>query len=212
MFHVIPGNGVKLEAVLREPVPGPARAAAVLCHPHPAFGGTMNNRVIYRAGKAALRAGLAALRFNFRGVGESTGAYDQGVGEKEDVASAVDFAAEKYPGLPLVLIGFSFGAWVGLPVACRDDRIVAMIGLGLPAAKYDFEYLVENQKPSLYILGTQDEFSSREKMQQLAERFPAASRLVWVENADHFFTNDVEHVQDVIVDFLGRLNLSGSPP
>lgn len=210
MTLLIPNKSVQLEAVLHHPETGPPRAAAVLCHPHPAFGGTMNNRVIYRAGKAALRARISALRFNFRGVGMSTGSYDQGIGEKEDVAAALDFLAQRHPGLPLVLIGFSFGAWVGLPQACRDARVQAMVGLGLPTAKHDFEYLLENRKPGLFLVGTKDELCSRERMERLASRFHPSSELRWIEGADHFFTNELEIMQDHISGFLAEVDFAGS--
>ena len=104
----------------------------MVCHPHPVYGGTMNNRVVYRAAKAVREAGLVALRFNFRGVGASTGSFDQGEGEKDDVLAAMDYLEQKYPSLPQALVGFSFGARVGLEVGVRDPRIQAMVGLGIP--------------------------------------------------------------------------------
>lgn len=162
----------------------------------------MDNRVVYRAAKAAVAAHLAALRFNFRGVGASTGTYDHGEGETEDVVAALDYLEGKYPSLSLVLIGFSFGAWVGLPVACKDPRVQAMVGLGLPVGLYDFEYLTENTKPSLFIIGSKDELCPREKMNPLARRLPATSTVSWIEDADHFFNPGLEQVQQHILDFL----------
>src|SRR4029453_15434176 len=100
MTLMIPGRSVELEAVLREPETQVLRAAAVLCHPHPVYGGTMNNRVVYRAAKAVRDAGLVALRFNFRGVGASTGSFDQGEGEKDDLLGAMDYSQQKYPSPP----------------------------------------------------------------------------------------------------------------
>jgi uncharacterized protein len=204
----IAGRGVELEAILRLPDKKvPPRGAAVLCHPHPAYGGTMDNRVIFRAGKGATEAGVAALRFNFRGVGASTGEYDEGRGEQQDVAACIDWLKARYPNLPLVLVGFSFGAWVGLRVACEDPRVAAMVGLGLPVNHYDFEFLVENVKPALYIVGTRDEFCPRAKMERLARRLPAYSDLRWVENADHFFGDRIGEVQTLIATFLTELPL-----
>jgi uncharacterized protein len=207
MTMMIPGKGVELEAVLRFPQQKPPRGTAVLCHPHPSYGGTMNNRVIFRAGKAANEAGLLALRFNFRGVGESTGSYDQGNGEQEDVAAAIDWLRAKAPGLPMVLIGFSFGAWVGLQVACRDPEISAMVGLGLPLNNYDFDFLLENYKPSLYVVGSEDEFCPRGIMEQLSRKLPAYSEAVWIEGADHFFANQLDPLQERIRRFLQDLPL-----
>ena len=202
----IAGPSVELEAVLRVPDTEPLRAGAVLCHPHPIYGGTMDNRVVFRSGKAAMEAGLAALRFNFRGVGSSTGVFDNGVGETEDVRAAIDYLEHKYPGLPLALIGFSFGAWVGLRVACQDPRIQAMVGLGLPLNSHDFDFLVDNSKPSLFVSGSKDKFCPREKMEGLAGRLPPSSTVRSIEGADHFFTNELEELQLIITDFLRRVN------
>ena len=202
MTFFIPGKGVQLEAVFREPARKPGRSAAVLCHPHPAHGGTMDNRVIYRTGKAALEAGLAVLRFNFRGVGASTGSYDEGIGEQDDVAAAIDWLAARYPGLPLALAGFSFGAWVGLQVGARDTRIGAMAGLAPPMRFYDFDFLVENRKPTLLVTGSRDEFCPQELMDSLASKLPGSTALRRVEGADHYFSKDLPQVQDLVTTFL----------
>jgi uncharacterized protein len=207
MTIMIPGQGGQLEAVLRHPARKPPRGAAVLCHPHPAYGGTMNNRVIFRAGKAANEAGLLALRFNFRGVGESTGTYDRGRGEQEDVAAVIPWLRGQAPGLPLVLIGFSFGAWVGLQVACRDTEIAAMVGIGLPLNHYSFDFLLENYKPAVYIIGSKDEFCPREKMESLARGLPSYSEVAWIEGADHFFAHQLDQLQERICRFLQDLHL-----
>jgi len=208
---MIPGRSVELEALHREPKDAPARAAAVLCHPHPLYGGTMDNRVIYRAGKGALAAGLAALRFNFRGVGASTGFYDDGVGEQDDVISAIDWLKRQYPKLPLALIGFSFGAWVGLQVAARDSRIQATVGLGLPLGSLNFDFLAGYSKPSLYLIGTQDEHCPKEKIALLARCLPPSSTVGLIEGADHFFGHGLEQMQTMITDFFIRLDLKRSP-
>ena len=207
MTLFIPGRGLKLEAILREPRGDTLRGGVVLCHPHPAYGGTMENRVVYRAAKAVLAAELVALRFNFRGAGASGGTYDEGVGEKEDVAAAIDWLEAKYPRLPLALVGFSFGSWVGLQVACEDSRIRAVVGLGLPLNFYDFDFLVENEKPSLYVVGTRDEFCPREKLEILAQRLPQTSSVHLIEGADHFFSEQLESVQSLISGFFKGLDL-----
>jgi alpha/beta superfamily hydrolase len=193
---------VSLEAVLREPRATGLRGAAVLCHPHPQHGGTMDNRVIYRAGKGAMAAGFAALRFNFRGVGGSTGSYGGGVGEQSDVSAAISWLRRTYPELPLALIGFSFGAWVGLRAGIGDPGVGGLIGIGLPLSAYDFSFLAENPKPSLYIVGTQDEFCPKPKMEELAHRLPAAAGVRWIDKADHFFVEHLDEVQDAIAGFL----------
>jgi len=165
----------------------------------------MDNRVVYRTAKAAAGAGLVALRFNFRGAGASTGSFDEGVGERDDVRAAIDWLENKYPGLPLSLAGFSFGAWVGLQVGCEDPRITAMIGLGLPLNYYDFDFLFENPKPALFIVGTQDEFCAAEKLDRLERRLPATSALRRIENAGHFLERDLDSVQDLITGFFEKM-------
>jgi uncharacterized protein len=199
---IIAAGEVELETVLWEPKGESPWAAALFCHPHPLHGGTMNNRVIYRAAKGAVAAGVAALRFNFRGVGASTGSYDQGAGERKDTAALVEWLGLRYPRLPLALVGFSFGAWVGLSVGCQDARIQALVGLGLPLNAYNFDLLIENAKPSLFLVGTRDQFCPRHKMEVLARRLPRTSSVSWIEGADHFFTHEVDEVQGRIRGFL----------
>ncbi len=208
---IVVAGEVDLEARLWEPEGEGPRGAALLCHPHPLYGGTMNNRVIYRVGKGAVEAGFAALRFNFRGVGASTGSYDKGAGERKDAAALMEWLKQRYPHLPLALVGFSFGAWVGLQVACHDPRVQALVGLGVPLNSYDFEFLIDNDKPSLYIVGTRDEFCPRDQMELLARRLPQTSAVSWVEGADHFFTHQVDQVQSRVRDFL-HAQLEGHRP
>jgi alpha/beta superfamily hydrolase len=205
MSFMIPAEAVQLEANLREPE-NPPRGAVVVCHPHPVYGGTMDNRVVYRAAKAAVAAGFAALRFNFRSVGQSTGQFDQGIGEKEDVVAAIRWMEKKYPVLPLALIGYSFGAWVGLQIGCLEPSVRALVGLALPLDIYDLEFLAGNPKPSLYIIGTRDEFCSRQHIAQLKPRLPVASALHLLEGADHFFSEQIENVERLIFDFFDKLS------
>ncbi len=165
----------------------------------------MDNRVVYRASKAATEAGLAALRFNFRGVGASTGSFDKGEGEKEDVRAAIDWLESKFPELPLAVAGFSFGSWVGLQVGCEDPRITAMVGLGLPLDYYNFDFLFENHKPALFIVGTRDEFCPAEKLDHFESRLPATSILRRIENAGHFLERDLDCVQELITGFFEEI-------
>ncbi len=203
----IPSGSLQLEAILRTPREDTLRGAAVVCHPHPMYGGTLDNRVVYRTAKAAIEAGFAALRFNFRGVGASSGSFDEGDGEREDAAAAIDWLAARYPGLPLALAGFSFGSWVGLQAAVQDEKVRALVGLGLPLNFYDFSFLMENSKPALYIVGTQDEFCAPDRLNLLERRLPATSRIRRIEGADHFFKEQLEEVQQLIREFLLRTEL-----
>lgn len=204
MVLMIPSVVGDLEAHLRKPE-GELRGAAVLCHPHPVYGGTMDNRVVYRAAKSAAKAGFAALRFNFRGAGKSAGQYDQGLGEKEDVATVIDWIEREYSEKPLALLGYSFGAWVGLQVGCLDRRIRSMIGIGLPLDLYDFEFLLDYPNPALYIVGTRDEFCSGGNLERLARRLPPSSRIQRIQDADHFFSRHIEEVETLIYEFLKEL-------
>lgn len=214
MSLVIPGRAVELEAILREPEAARLCGAAVLCHPHPSHGGTMDNRVVFRAGKAALNAGWAALRFNFRGVGASTGSFDHGEGEKDDVRAAIDFLVAKYQEQPLAVIGFSFGAWVGLQVGCEDPRVQALVGIGVPLRFYDFGFLADNPRPTLLVAGGGDEYCPRAAMEQLARRLPPTTAIRWVEGEDHFFSSDLDPLQSYISRFLLQLKAGSrmAPP
>src|ERR1700730_12609433 len=159
------GPAGRLEALLWALPGSDGRApscAAVVCHPHPLFGGTMHNKVVYQTAKTLHRFGLPVLRFNFRGVGASEGAHDEGRGEREDVSAALDFLAEEYPGVSLLLAGFSFGSWVGLRVGCKDARVSDLIGLGLPVGDLvgdrGFSYLEVCNKPKLLVNGEFDQY------------------------------------------------------
>lgn len=202
MSLFIEGRRVRLQALLREPRNAAPRGAALVCHPHPLYGGSMDNRVVFRSAKGILDAGWAALRFNFRGVGASTGAYDHGEGEKADVGAVADWLEVKYPGQPLLLAGFSFGSWVGLQVGCLDPRIRAMIGLGLPLNHYDFDFLLENEKPTLYIIGSHDEFCELERLRRFTRLLPSASTMRIIEGADHFFKTQLDDVQHFVTSFV----------
>ena len=198
----LPGPAGQLEAVL-EHVPGSQpKFAASVCHPHPLYGGTMHNKVVFRAAKAALMAGLPTLRFNFRGVDKSEGTYDYGVGERDDVRAALDWLDRRFPGVPVVVMGFSFGAWTGLAVGAIDPRVPALAGLGLPVNDLDFGFLAGVTKPKLIVQGTEDIYAGRDRIEQLYNSLSEPKRIHWVEGADHFFTGRLEGVQKAITAFL----------
>ena len=162
--------------------------AAVVCHPHPQFGGTMHNKVVFRLAVALVEHGIPALRFNFREVGRSTGAYDEGLGEADDVRAALDALAARYPGVPLLLAGFSFGAWVGLPVGCADPRVTHLIAAGAPVSLLHADDLAGCVKPKLIVQGELDQYGPRAALEQWFARLPEPKRLIIVPGADHFFT------------------------
>lgn len=196
----IPVSHGQLEAVLKEP-DAPLRGAAVVCHPHPLFGGTMHTKAVYRAGQALNEAGLAVLRFNFRGVGASTGSHDEGIGERDDARAALDWLAARYPGLPLLAGGFSFGSLVALSVGAFDDRVAALLGLGLPLTRderYDFAFLAGLAKPVLVVQGEDDEFGSGEHVARVISPLGSHITLVRVPGSDHYFTDRVEELRSAV--------------
>jgi alpha/beta superfamily hydrolase len=204
----IPTSIGHLEGILKpEEVGVVPRYAAVVCHPHPLGGGTMHNKVVFKVAQTLQALGIPALRFNFRGVGHSSGSYDEGRGELEDVRFALEFLSHRYPGLPIVLAGFSFGAWVGLRAGAIDDRVQAMIGLGTPARMFDGDTLPNCQKPKLFIHGTKDELAPFDLTEQWFEEVSAPKSLVVVQGADHFFQGRLEEVQAIIINFIQTLPL-----
>lgn len=197
------GPAGRLEAILWKPVaPVPPKLAALVCHPHPLFGGTMHNKVVYQVAKTLDRAGFPVLRFNFRGAGLSAGAHDRGIGEQGDVSAAVDFLAAEFPEAPLLLAGFSFGAWVGLRVGCADKRLKKLIALGTPVNSSDFSFLRDCSKPKLFVHGEKDEFGAVEKVRALVASLPGENRLVVVNQADHFFVGKLDQVDRAISEWV----------
>src|SRR5579883_1629801 len=204
ILHVnVPTPTGYLEGILKPEEDGIVpRYAALVCHPHPLGGGTMHNKVVFKVAQAVQALGMPALRFNFRGVGHSTGTYDEGRGEMDDVRYALEFLSRRYPGLPVLLAGFSFGSYVGLRVAAVDDRVQAMIGLGVPARMFDGDYLQNSHKPKLIIQGTNDELAPYDLAVQWFERLPAPKSMIAVEGADHFFQGRLDEVQAIITSFV----------
>ena len=191
------GPAGRLEAILWKPVTR-ARMAALVCHPHPLFGGTMHNKVVYQAAKSLDALGLPVLRFNFRGAGTSAGTHDRGRGEQGDVKAALDFLASEFPGLPLLVAGFSFGCWVGSRVGCADERVHELIGLGTPVNSTDFSFLRHCEKPKLFVHGSNDQFGEIAKVEALVESLPGENRLVVVAGAEHFFAGKLDQVDEAI--------------
>ncbi len=179
----------RLEALLWTSRLDDPAVVALVCHPHPLFGGTMHNKVVYQAAKTLHRRGMAVLRFNFRGVGLSEGTHDKGRGETDDVRAALDYLAAEFPSRPILLAGFSFGAWVGLRVGCEDSRVTDLAGLGIPVNDSDFSFLLDCAKPKLFLLGGRDPFASRDRVEKLFSRLPEPKKLFFVKDADHFFKN-----------------------
>jgi len=197
------GPAGRLEAILWTPVrPDSPLLAAVICHPHPLFGGTMHNKVVYNAAKTMDALGIPVLRFNFRGAGLSAGEHDKGRGEQGDVLAAVDFLGEQFPGVPLLLAGFSFGSVVGLRVGCGDARVSELLGIGVPVNSSDFSFLADCPKPKLFVHGSNDKFGARKKVEETVAALTGENRLVVVEDADHFFAGHLDEFNAAIVNWL----------
>lgn len=201
------GPAGRLEALLNA---GAERAtcAALVCHPHPLFGGTLHNKVVFRAMKALNGFGFPVLRFNFRGTGLSAGSHDQGRGEVEDVRAALDWLDREFH-LPIVFAGFSFGVWVGLRAACPDARVAALISLGTPVdvegRAYDYSFLRDCAKPKLFVSGARDEFGPPGEVERIVSSAAEPRRLVRIPGADHFFEGRLPAVESAIADWLRSL-------
>lgn len=194
----------KLEAILKEPK-GEPKGVALVCHPHPLGGGTMHNKVVFRAAAGLVDAGLITLRFNFRGVGNSTGEHDDGRGERQDVKDALDYLSENYPNQPITLAGFSFGSRVGTEVGLNDDRVVRLISIGTPVDKYkDYEYLEDLRKPILFVHGDKDEFGSVENLNELIAKVSVVTdtTVKIFQNCGHFFDEHLTQLRTVIHDWV----------
>ena len=175
---------------------------AVFCHPHPVHGGTMDTKVVYRAARALNDVGFRTLRFNFRGVGCSTGAYDEGIGEEEDVRAALDWLELGLRDRPVVVGGVSFGSMVGLKAAVDDPRAVAMVAVGTPIHVYDYSYLAGTNKPVLVVQGEHDEFGSGPEVSSVMEPLGEHVTIKVVPGADHLLEGHLGQLQDMIRDFF----------
>jgi alpha/beta superfamily hydrolase len=201
----IPASVGQLEAILKEPA-GEPRGAALVCHPHPLGGGTMHNKVVFRAAAGLTDAGLVTLRFNFRGVGASTGEHD-GAAEKQDVRDALDYLSANYPQYEITLAGFSFGTRMGSEVAITDERVARLISIGTPVDKYDdFDYLENLRKPILFVHGDRDEFGSVESLRKLVDKVSrnAETELVIFENCGHFFDEHLAELRETVKNWVLR--------
>ncbi len=199
----IPASHGQLEAILKEPA-GERRGIGLVCHPHPLGGGTMHNKVVFRAAAGLVDAGLTTLRFNFRGVGDSTGEHNEVEGGREDVADALAYMFDQYPGEDTTLAGFSFGSRTALEVGYADDRIARLISIGTPVDKYgDYDFLTAVKKPILFVHGDRDEFGSIDSLRHLIDQIPHAEVVVF-ENCGHFFDEHLNELRDTIRDWVTK--------
>lgn len=200
----------RLEALLNAGAED-ATHAALVCHPHPLFGGTLHNKVVFHTMKALNSFGFPVLRFNFRGAGLSQGEHDRGGGEVEDVRTALDWLDSEFHR-PLIFAGFSFGAAVGLRAACADPRVRAAIGLGVPVVPvaadteeprvYTYDFLQECTKPKLFVSGARDQFGPRAKVEAMVASVPEPKKLVVIEGGDHFFAGRLRELREAIENWV----------
>lgn len=183
----INGPAGRLEALLEEPDDGEPVEAALVCHPHPQYGGTMHNKVVYRIARGLRRAGAVVLRFNYRGVNRSEGGYDRGIGEVEDARSALSLLLSRYPSLPFTLAGFSFGSRIALRLGCERVGARRVIAVGFPTSMRDTSFVLGCDVPRIFIQSTNDEFGPLGEWLPFVEGLPEPKRIITIEAADHFF-------------------------
>ena len=196
--HLLDGPAGRLEALLEAPEDAEPRAVAVVCHPHPLYGGTMHNKVVYRVARALRGSGHAVLRFNFRGVSKSEGRHDEGAGEIDDARAALDWLRSRYPGLPYTLAGFSFGGRVALHLACGLADVERVIALGFPAKRDPVGVLAQCTIPKIFIQSTHDEFGPPPEMEAFFLLVAKPKRLIWVAAEDHFFAGGLDELEQQV--------------
>ena len=187
--------------------PNPRAPIALVLHPHPKFGGTMNNKVVYNVYKTLFEHGFTVLRINFRGVGRSLGEYDDGIGEMTDAATALDWLQINYPMSKLNLIaGFSFGAWIAMQLIMRRPEITNFLAISPPVNKYDFTFLSPCPIPGLILQGDKDSVVSEESVGDLASRLSKQKNsdvnYRVIAGADHFFRDKIDLLNEEIRDYL----------
>jgi hypothetical protein len=202
--YFIPGPAGRLESLLEEPEHGDPGFAALVCHPHPLYGGTMHNKVVYRMARGLRKAGAVVLRFNFRGVNLSEGVHAHGTGEVEDARTALDFLRTRYPELPWMLGGFSFGSRVALRLGCTltpaPQRILAA---GFPTTGQDNRYLAQCVVPKVFIQSTHDEHGPKLELEAAYPNFAGPKEIHWIEARDHFFAGALDPFENAVLQYGG---------
>jgi len=202
-FVEIPAPLGTLEGLLWD-VESPV-AAAIVCHPHPQQGGTMHNHVTYRIARAFREHRVAALRFNFRGVGRSTGAYDEGRGELDDARSALGYLLQRYRGLPLVAAGVSFGGRIALQLTLADARVAKVLAAGLAVRLFDYGFIRQLRRPAAFIQAENDEYADLDAVRDLIAQVPPPRELFVVPGSDHLCTGRLKELEEVASKAVGWL-------
>jgi alpha/beta superfamily hydrolase len=210
MTLMFPGPSGALEALLDEPAGSP-RAAVVFAHPLPTHGGTMHTKAVFQGAKGLMRAGCAVLRFNFRGVGRSAGAFAEGPGEMDDFRAALDFTAARYPHVPLWAAGFSFGSWVALETGASDERITALIGIAPPVTRYDYSRTLQSDKAKFFVQGDLDELCPIKDLRKFYSALKEPKELVVIDGANHLFEGKTGEVGEALEDLVGDFETPPDP-
>jgi uncharacterized protein len=202
-----PSGEIRLEGLIRTNEALSARGGMILCHPHPLHGGEMHHPVIDSGVNASFEAGFSSLRFNFRGVGESEGGYSDGEGEKEDVRAAIECLDTTFGDRvhSLIVFGYSFGAWTGLPVAVEDSRIKGMVAIAPPLEMYDFSFLKGCQKKKLIIAGSRDQFCPLHLLEKWFEDLDEPKSMTVIQGADHFFFAHHRSLIPPLIEFFKKV-------
>lgn len=201
LIREIPGAVGALEVLIDKPA-GDPRAVVVFAHPLPTEGGTMHTKCVFQASKALSRIGCVVLRFNFRGVGRSAGAWDEGRGEMDDFRSAVNYMAAEHPGLEMWAAGFSFGSHVAATIGAADERVCALIMIGPPVNKYEFAAVKTSSKPKFIIHGESDELIPIQLVREFYAQLPEPREFVEIDRANHLFDGQASEVGDALEDLL----------
>lgn len=199
----IPGPSGELEGIV-DCAADNAQGNAVICHPHPLYGGTMQNKVVHTLAKSLAANNYTVVRFNFRGVGVSAGVYDEGMGETDDALAVVDWVSSQQAGLPLILAGFSFGSFVALQAAAQAEP-VALITVAPPVRMFDFAGLSSVTCPWLLIQGDEDEVVDASSVVNWVGGLDNPPRLEIIHGSSHFFHGKLLELRSICDDFLQSL-------
>lgn len=202
---LIAGPAGKLEALLEEPEEGAPRFAALVCHPHPQHGGTMHNKVVYRLARGLRKAGAVVLRFNYRGVNLSEGVYDHGIGETEDARACLEWLRSRYPHLPAMIAGFSFGSRIALRIGAQRPDLRKVIAAGFPTVYKDRSYLDPCQVARTFIHSTNDEFGPTDELAAVVAELDGPPELVFIESKDHFFVDALDAFEQAVINAAPRI-------
>jgi alpha/beta superfamily hydrolase len=199
-------GGLFLEGILAIPEGAGPFPAVIVCHPHPLYGGSMDNNVVYSLSEKITQSSLASFKFNFRGVGGSQGEFSQGIGEQEDVEAAISFIStvKEIDSKRIGLAGYSAGAGFALPVGFNDDRIRALAAVSPPLSMFDFDFLKSCPKPKFLILGSRDDLIPIDQFLEFCQNLPEPKECESIEGADHFWWGYESSLATKVVAFLTK--------